>query len=75
MEMIGGLLLLAAQDWTTSLMQFCHDGGTLLGGSEDAILFYDVRNPARPKYLGKMSGADQRRRLQRAGFRRGGPDQ
>jgi hypothetical protein len=59
MEVIGGLLLVAAQDWITDLMITCDaidNDGDILGryGSLDAILFYDIRDPQYPKYLGKL---------------------
>ena len=50
MEVIGGLLVVAAQNWSTT----CPTGSGL-GSSIDALLFYDVRDPENPKYLGKIN--------------------
>jgi hypothetical protein len=51
MEVIGNLLLVSAQQW---------DGGNCAaeagrGSDDEAILFFDVRNPEAPKYWGKLT--------------------
>ncbi len=58
MEVIGGLLLVATQDWDTLLMRYSNDFEDILGGSDDAVLFYDVRDPEFPRYLGKITATD-----------------
>jgi hypothetical protein len=50
MEVIGGLLVVAAQNWTASLA--CKSG---TGSSIDALLFYDVSDPEFPKYIGMIN--------------------
>ena len=52
MDVIGGLLLVSAENWGEWTQAFCGDSGT--GDSKDAILFYDVRAPKFPRYWGKL---------------------
>ena len=51
MEMIGNLLLV-------SMQHFSGNGTCRWGnGDEEAVVFYDVRDPENPKYWGKMGAA------------------
>lgn len=51
MEMIGNLLLVSMQHYKGSAI--CRWGD----GDEEAVVFYDVRDPENPKYWGKMGAA------------------
>jgi hypothetical protein len=50
MSAFGGVMLMVGQNWSPV------PGCTYVcaGDSEDAVLFYDVRDPRRPAYLGKL---------------------
>lgn len=49
MELIGNVLVVVAQNWANNAP--CVQGK---GSSEDALLFYDVRDPEQPRYWGKI---------------------
>ncbi len=51
MELIGGVLVVAAQNWKESVPGVDY----AQGDSEDAVLFYDVRDPEHPRYWGAMT--------------------
>jgi tRNA threonylcarbamoyladenosine modification (KEOPS) complex Pcc1 subunit len=51
MELIGGVLVVAAQNWAESVPSVNY----AQGDSEDAVLFYDVRDPEYPRYWGAMT--------------------
>ncbi len=51
MSAFGGVMLMVGQNWSPL--------GTV-GDSKDAILFYDVRDPVRPVYLGLLDADDLR---------------
>ncbi|MBN8733926.1 MAG: hypothetical protein J0L64_25545 [Acidobacteria bacterium] len=46
MAAFGGLLVMVGQNWNPAVGS--------IGESTDAVLFYDVRNPLRPRFLGLM---------------------
>ncbi len=59
----GGVLLVNVQNWSEGGCFVAHCTGNtsnpyLLGTDEDAVLFYDVRDPANPKYWGKMTATE-----------------
>ena len=54
MAVMGNVLLIAAQDWDGS--DFCRDG--FGRGSQEAVLFYDVRDPASPQYWGGLTKSE-----------------
>lgn len=53
LALMGGVLVVAAQNWEESAPCF-YGRGT----SQDALLFYDVRNPEQPRYWGKMLSSE-----------------
>lgn len=53
MDIIGGILVVAAQNWDESGP--CDYGR---GSSIDKVLFYDVRDPEAPKYWGAITSAE-----------------
>ena len=58
MELIGDLLVVSTQDWSTILMSYSNDFERILGGSEDGLLFYDVRDPEFPRYIGRITATE-----------------
>ena len=62
MALLGGVLVVTAQNWSEGKLgsDTCGPGDNAfsLGISKDALLFYDVRDPALPKYTGKMIADD-----------------
>ena len=52
MSLHGGVLVVAAQNWYTG-----NCGGSAPGTSDDAVLFYDVRDPEHPRYWGAITMA------------------
>jgi hypothetical protein len=62
MHLIGGVLVVAAQNWSEGMgVDVCTgDSGNpyLRGTSEDAVLFFDVRDSSSPKYWGKMTASE-----------------
>ncbi len=52
MDVLGGVLVVAAEQWGSV---FCD---AREGSSEDAVLFYDVRDPERPRYWGKLTATE-----------------
>jgi hypothetical protein len=50
MEVLGGVLVVAAQNWSPPF--FCGSGGE--GRSVDTLLFYDVTDPEHPQYWGSI---------------------
>lgn len=50
MDVVGGVLIVAAQNWAESAPCF-YGAGT----SADKVLFYDVRDPQNPRYWGAMT--------------------
>lgn len=50
MDVLGGVLIVAAQNWAEHAP--CFYGA---GSSADKILFYDVRDPQNPRYWGEMT--------------------
>jgi hypothetical protein len=63
MAFIDGILIVTAQNWSegTPGVDFC-TGSTSnpynTGVSEDAVLFFDVRDPSDPQYWGKMTASE-----------------
>ncbi|MCB0127759.1 MAG: hypothetical protein KDE58_36090, partial [Caldilineaceae bacterium] len=61
MSVVGNLLIIAGQQWHSSNWFFCDEYDDLFdndfyeGQDADAVLFYDVSDPERPKYLGKIT--------------------
>ena len=53
MELIGDVLVVAAQNWDSSMCSGSH-----MGTSDDALLFYDMRDPENPKYWGKITSVE-----------------
>ena len=53
MEVIGGLLVVTAQNWSEAAP--CDYG---MGSSPDALLFYDVSDPEFPEYIGMIDEDD-----------------
>ena len=64
MAVQDGVLVVVAQNWSEwKPVVLCTGSSTnpyQRGTSEDALLFYDVRDPARPRYWGKMTATDLR---------------
>ena len=62
MTVIDGVLIMAAQNWSESKpIDGCTNSTTnlyQLGDSEDAALFFDVRDPSAPEYWGKMTATE-----------------
>ena len=59
-EVVGGLMIVALQDWRTILMASCNVA-SILAGSEpgnDGVAFYDVRDPEHPKFLGRIRASE-----------------
>ena len=54
MEAIGGLLMISMQMWDGEGGICSHDSGQIYG-EDEALVFYDVRDPENPKYWGKMT--------------------
>ncbi len=67
MSVVGNILIIAGQQWYSDYWEICgefneSEGSPLtttdyerfLGQDADAVLFYDVSNPERPQYLGKI---------------------
>ena len=54
MSVVGGVLVVAAQNWDES-NPFCQYAP---GTSTDAVLFYDVRDPESPRYMGAITADD-----------------
>jgi hypothetical protein len=52
MDVIGNVLIVAAQNWAENAP--CFYGA---GSSEDKVLFYDVRDPEAPRYWGAISAS------------------
>ena len=52
MDVLGGVLVVAAEQWGSV---FCD---AREGRSEDAVLFYDVRDPERPRYWGRLRATE-----------------
>lgn len=61
MSVVGNLLIIAGQQWHSSKWLICKEFDDLRhndyyeGQDADAVLFYDVSDPERPKYLGKIT--------------------
>mgnify|MGYP001436991627 CR=1 FL=1 len=49
MDVLGNVLVVAMQNWDGAV---CADG---YGTQADAVVFYDVRDPANPRYWGKIT--------------------
>lgn len=56
MEVIGDVLVVAAENWAANPYSqiICPSGGKT-GHSPDSLLFYDVSNPAQPRFWGAMT--------------------
>ncbi len=52
MDVLGGVLVVAAEQWGSV---FCD---AREGSTEDAVLFYDVRDPERPRYWGRLTATE-----------------
>jgi hypothetical protein len=55
MDVCGGVLVVAMENWESDFTTFC---GDQRGSSYDALVFYDVRDPKEPKYIGKMTSTE-----------------
>ena len=55
MSAFGGILLIAAQNWDGAFAATA--GAWRQGTSDDSLLFYDVRDPVHPQYLGKLTAS------------------
>lgn len=51
MQVIGGLLLISMEQWDS----VCLDGS---GSPEDAVFFYDIRDPENPVYWGSLTASE-----------------
>jgi hypothetical protein len=62
MAVQGGVLAVVAQNWSEFLgVDGCSNSTSnpyQRGDSEDAILFYDIRDPQKPVFWGKMTASD-----------------
>ncbi|MDQ8181181.1 cadherin-like beta sandwich domain-containing protein [Pelagicoccus sp. SDUM812005] len=64
MAVMGGVLVVVAQNWSEGIgldgIGCSNDTSNPYqrGESEDALLFYDIRDPAKPAYWGMMSASD-----------------
>lgn len=62
MSLQGGVLVVAAQNWSEGapLNTCTHSDSNpyQVGTADDAVLFYDVRDSAHPKYWGMLTGQD-----------------
>ncbi len=62
MSLQGGMLLINMQNWSEGKSVVHCTNSTSnnyqRGTDEDAVLFYDVRDPEHPKYWGKMTATD-----------------
>lgn len=65
MSVMGGVLVVAAQNWSedNGFVDSCTwstSNPYQIGTSEDAVLFYDVRDPENPRYWGSMTATELR---------------
>lgn len=62
MAVMGGVLVVVAQNWSENKgLDGCTKSTTnpyQRGTSEDKLLFYDIRDPAKPRYWGQMSATE-----------------
>lgn len=68
MEVIGNLLVVAAQNWVPTFLCDVIGQPNTVGTSPMALLFYDIRDPSRPKYWGKIEGGQIRRESAQSGL-------
>ncbi|MBK7950844.1 MAG: hypothetical protein IPK00_19315 [Deltaproteobacteria bacterium] len=68
MEVIGNLLVVAAQNWVPTFLCDVIGQPNTIGTSPMALLFYDIRDPSRPKYWGKIEGGQIRRESAQSGL-------
>ena len=75
MMVIDGVLTVAAQNWSEGINVDTCSGSTSnpyqRGDSEDAVLFFDVRDPSAPQYWGKMTATELQ--IPRSAYANGGP--
>lgn len=78
MSVVGNLLIIAGQQWHSGSWLICKEFDDIRhndyyeGQDADAVLFYDVSDPERPKYLGKITegelGFSGQTRIDAVGF-------